>query len=391
MKKRFLFGPIILAFLLFFTTISIPNSWLEAFVPKDRVEKSATELNPMMFQGTYLQSKMLEDSKYLPIYGSSELSRLDPYHPSNYFEVNNKGFTPYLVGKGGSQSLIHAINFAAHMDQLKGKKLVFIISPQWFQKKGSDESHFAPNFSALQAYDLLFNQKIDQNVKKKMIKRMLKYHAVKNDALLAALYKAELKQDHTTLSLLSPAAKAYRSVLEKKDLYYSMVDSPGPERTISQSVKGKSWSELKQMAAKLGEKESRSNKFKLIDEAFRKIKPKMAKLKNRKKHLSYVQSVEYGDFQMMMDVLKESGADPLFISVPVHGKWYDYTGVPKKGRTGYYAKIKKQIEAEGFQVADLSGHEYDPYFLKDTIHLGWKGWVYVDKAIEDFYKKDSRP
>lgn len=61
-----------------------------------------------------------------------------------------------------------------------------------------------------------------------------------------------------------------------------MVDSPGPERTISQSVKGKSWSELKQMAAKLGEKESRSNKFKLIDEAFRKIKPKMAKLKNRK-------------------------------------------------------------------------------------------------------------
>ncbi|ASB86861.1 D-alanyl-lipoteichoic acid biosynthesis protein DltD [Bacillus sonorensis] len=386
MKKRFLFGPIILAFLLFFTMIMIPNSWLAAFVPKDRVETSATELNPMMFQGTYLQSKMLEDPKYLPIYGSSELSRLDQFHPSNYFKVNNKGFTPYLVGKGGSQSLIHAVNFAAHADQLKGKKLVFIISPQWFQKKGSDEAHFAPNFSALQAYDLLFNQHIDQNLKKKMIKRMLKYHAVKNDALLAAIYKAELKQDHMTLSLLTPAAKAYRNVLQKKDLYYSMAEGTAPDRTISQSVKNKSWGELKQMAAQVGEKESRSNQFKLVNNAFKKIKPKLKKLKNSKKHMSYVKSVEFNDFQMMMDVLKESGAEPLFISVPVHGKWYDYTGFPKKGRTDYYAKIKKQIEAEGFQVADLTNHEYDPYFLKDTIHLGWKGWVYVDKAIEDFYQ-----
>ncbi|MCY8210741.1 hypothetical protein MOC18_04865, partial [Bacillus spizizenii] len=26
------------------------------------------------------------------------------------------------------------------------------------------------------------------------------------------------------------------------------------------------------------------------------------------------------------------------------------------------------------------------YFMKDTIHIGWKGWVYVDKAIDEFYK-----
>ncbi|OPG94643.1 D-alanyl-lipoteichoic acid biosynthesis protein DltD, partial [Chryseobacterium mucoviscidosis] len=76
------------------------------------------------------------------------------------------------------------------------------------------------------------------------------------------------------------------------------------------------------------------------------------------------------------------GAEPLFISVPVHGKFYDYTGFPKKGRTDFYKKIKKEIEQEGFQVADLTNHEYDPYFLKDTLHLGWKGWVYVDQEIE---------
>lgn len=110
---------------------------------------------------------MLKDPTYLPIYGSSELSRLDEFHPSNYFQVNNEGFTPYLVGKGGSQSLIHSLNFAAHMDQLKGKKIVFIVSPQWFIKRGSDEQHFAPNYSALQGLDLAFNDQIDPEIKRK--------------------------------------------------------------------------------------------------------------------------------------------------------------------------------------------------------------------------------
>ncbi|MDA1476810.1 D-alanyl-lipoteichoic acid biosynthesis protein DltD [Bacillus changyiensis] len=389
MKKRFLFGPIILAFLLFLGMITVPNSWLSSFVPKDRVKTSATELNPMMFQGEYLQSKMLEDPEYLPIYGSSELSRLDKFHPSNYFKVNNQGFTPYLVGKGGSQSLIHTLNFAAHMDQLKGKKLVFIISPQWFQKKGSDEAHFAPNFSALQGYDLLFNERIDQTIKKKMIKRMLRYHAVTNDALLSGLYRAELNNDQFKLFLLKPAGKAYMNVLKKKDLYYSMVEGKGPKRTISKAVKNKSWDELKRMAEVQGKKESSNNDFKITNGIFKKLKPKMAKFKGHNHKMNYAQSLEFDDFQMMLDVLKKSGAEPLFISVPVHGKWYDYTGFPKKGRTDYYVKIKKQIEAEGFQVADLTKHEYDPYFLKDTLHLGWKGWVYVDKEIAAFCKKKS--
>lgn len=178
---------------------------------------------------------------------------------------------------------------------------------------------------------------------------MLKYHAVKNDALLAAIYKAELKQDHMTLSLLTPAAKAYRNVLQKKDLYYSMAEGTAPDRTISQSVKNKSWGELKQMAAQVGEKESRSNQFKLVNNAFKKIKPKLKKLKNSKKHMSYVKSVEFNDFQMMMDVLKESGAEPLFISVPVHGKWYDYTGFPKKGGPITMLRSKNRLKQKVFR------------------------------------------
>ncbi|MCY8512887.1 D-alanyl-lipoteichoic acid biosynthesis protein DltD [Bacillus atrophaeus] len=385
MKKRF-FGPIILAFILFVGAVAVPASWLTRFIPDKRVEESATALNPNMFQGLYLQNKMLEEQKYLPIYGSSELSRLDKFHPSNYFKVNNQGFTPYLVGKGGSQSLIHAINFAAHADQLKGKKLVFIVSPQWFTKHGSDEQHFAPNYSALQGLDLAFNDTIDPAVKKQMMKRMLHYKAVTNDAVLSELYQAMLQGQTWKVNLLKPAAKSYYSLLQKKDLYYSMAESEGPKRHVSESVKDKPWSVLKQEADKMGEDHSRSNVFHIDDPSYRKLKHKVPKVKNKNKHRTYAKSPEFGDFELMLDILKDAGAEPMFVSIPVNGKWYDYTGFPKNGRTDYYKKVKKQIEAKGFQVADLSGHEYDPYFMKDTIHIGWKGWVYVDKAIEEFYK-----
>ncbi|ADP34364.1 D-alanyl-lipoteichoic acid biosynthesis protein DltD [Bacillus atrophaeus] len=385
MKKRF-FGPIILAFILFVGAIAVPASWLTRFIPDKRVEESATALNPNMFQGLYLQNKMLEEQKYLPIYGSSELSRLDKFHPSNYFQVNNQGFTPYLIGKGGSQSLIHAINFAAHADQLKGKKLVFIVSPQWFTKHGSDEQHFAPNYSALQGLDLAFNDTIDPAVKKQMMKRMLHYKAVTNDAVLSELYQAMLEGQTWKVNLLKPAAKSYYSLLQKKDLYYSMAESEGPKRHVSESVKDKPWSVLKQEADKMGEDHSRSNVFHIDDPSYRKLKHKVPKVKNKNKHRTYAKSPEFGDFELMLDILKDAGAEPMFVSIPVNGKWYDYTGFPKNGRTDYYKKVKKQIEAKGFQVADLSGHEYDPYFMKDTIHIGWKGWVYVDKAIEEFYK-----
>ena len=35
----------------------------------------------------------------------------------------------------------------------------------------------------------------------------------------------------------------------------------------------------------------------------------------------------------------------MFVTIPVNGKWYDYTGFPKKGRTDYYKKVNKQIRA----------------------------------------------
>jgi len=391
--KRPVFLPLLLAFSVLFILVIIPDRWIMSMIPENRIKQAATELDPLMFQGKYTQQKMLEHDQYLPIYGSSELARLDRFHPSNYFQEVHEGFTPFLVGRGGSESLIHFLNFAEHTDQLKGKKIVFVLSPQWFNTKGADESHFEPNYSSLQAYDFAFNQKIDPQVKKKAIRRLLAYSSVKNDLILSTLYKSEITNDPWTQReaiVLRPFAAVYRALLEKKDLYYTLAGGIPRNRDITPKVRNKTWSQLEQEADQYGAKRATNNHFFIVNSQYNKIKGFLPSLKNKNNHKSYGKSKEYGDFQLVLDVLKQSGAKPLFISVPVNGYYYDYTGFPKKGRLVYYERIKKQIEAEGFQVADLSGHEYDPYFMKDTIHIGWKGWVYMDHAIDEYYQGDEK-
>jgi D-alanine transfer protein len=391
--KKPVFIPLFLAFLVLFILVIIPDRWIESMIPKNRISQEATELNPFMFQGKYIQQKMLDDSRYLPIYGSSELARLDRFHPSNYFQEVHEDFTPFLIGRGGTESLIHFLNFSEHINQLKDKKIVFVLSPQWFNPQGADESHFVPNYSSLQVYDFDFNQQIDPEVKKQAIKRLLTYSSVKNDPILSTLYKAEVTNDPWTkreASALRPVALVYRHLLEKKDLYYSLAGGFSRHRDLTPKVRNKSWNELAQEADQYGAKRATNNHFYISNSQYNKIKGFLPSLKNKDIKRSYGESKEYGDFQLVLDVLKQSGAKPLFISVPVNGHYYDYTGFPKEGRAAYYSRIKQQIEADGFQVADFSDHEYDPYFMKDTIHIGWKGWVYTDRAIKQFYEGNDQ-
>ncbi|MCZ0756471.1 D-alanyl-lipoteichoic acid biosynthesis protein DltD [Anoxybacillus sp. J5B_2022] len=390
--KRPSFSPLIAAIVLFCFILFIPNQYLLPMITDKKVEEEAVDLDFEIFQGEIIQKKMLESPKYLPIYGSSELSRLDTFHPSNYFKVNPIGVTPFLVGRGGMQSFVHFLNFADQKNELKHKKLLFILSPQWFYRQGATQESFSANFSTLQAYKFALEPKVSEKLQIEGAKRLLTFDVVKNDAMLATLLKAKIHKDKKTqmkAAMIKPVAILFVKVLEKRDLLHAILDVPlttlHPQPAL---VKNKTWDELERNAAEMAKAKSTNNRF-YIDNFYynKRIKPKIEQLRGFRKNSSLLVSPEYQDFQMVLDVLKEAKAKPLFVSVPVNGYWYDYMGLSKKDREGYYKKIKQQIEKEGFPVLDLSSHEYDPYFLKDTIHLGYKGWLPIDKAIIEFVHK----
>ncbi|WP_026677778.1 D-alanyl-lipoteichoic acid biosynthesis protein DltD [Fictibacillus gelatini] len=386
--KKATFGPIIAAVLIFLILLWIPTSLLQSSVTNNEVKQAATSLDPNMFQGIALQKKMLQDKHYLPLYGSSELFRLDEYHPSNYFKVKHEGFIPFLVGRGGTQSLVQFLNLAATSNELKNRKVVFILSPQWFVKEGLNHRHFAPNFSKLQAYDLAFNDTIDPILKKRAAKRLLSFPFIRKDRDLAALLNGVVHGDPIDQAkkyAFTPYAYANYKVLTWRDFVQSR-SIHARKAKVDPSLGSLSWEELIKRAEITGERSSRSNPYGITDRYYkRKIEPRINELKGYRAKEHYNHSPEYRDLQLILDLFRENHTQALFVSIPVNGKWYDFAGVPKERRQVYYKKVRHQIEKAGFPVADFSNHEYDKYFLKDTMHLGWKGWVYFDRAIAEFY------
>ncbi|AFQ15695.1 D-alanyl-lipoteichoic acid biosynthesis protein DltD [Bacillus thuringiensis] len=384
------FGPLLLALFLFFGMLVIPLHYLPPLVNEQKVEDATTSLKKEMFQGIVLQQKMLKDQKYLPMYGSSEFSRLDVYHPSNYFKVNNQGFTPFLVGRGGTQSLIHVLSLAALMDNLEGRKIVFVLSPQWFVKEGLDELHFAPNFSSQQAYHFLFNHELQPEIKKEIAKRLLEFKIVQKDKMLKNSLEGIVYNDtiHSVKAMISkPSAYLYRNILDRKDLIMSMFYISPRKANVDPTLRSLAFEKILNHAENTGKMESNSNTFGIVNHYYNKnIKNKLDNLKGFRAHESYKESPEYKDLQLLLDILKQKKAKPLFISIPFNGPWYDYAGVPKERRDEYYNKIHEQIKKAGFPIVDFSNHEYDKFFLKDTIHIGWKGWVYFNEEIKKFYQ-----
>ena len=144
-----------------------------------------------------------------------------------------------------------------------------------------------------------------------------------------------------------------------------------------------------QEAESNGRRKCTNNKFGVYDDYYTKY---MASVMDKKRGSlqseSYSVSKEYDDLQLFIDVCKDAGVQPLLVSVPVNGRWYDYCGFPQKRRQEYYDKIKEIAQKNHVSLADFSSDEYCLYFLRDIMHLGWKGWVKIDEKIYDFYKQN---
>lgn len=78
-------------------------------------------------------------------------------------------------------------------------------------------------------------------------------------------------------------------------------------------------------------------------------------MKGINKGRTYAKSVEYHDFEDMLDILKDAGAEPMFVVIPVNGKWYDYTGFPKKAGLITTKKSLSKLKRRAFRLPTYPG------------------------------------
>ena len=349
--------------------------------------------------GTYLVEESAQEEDTLLIFGSSELRTTQiSTHPANFFAGKRAGFQVDLIGRGSCQSLIHALQIAASGDSLQGKKVVLITSPQSYVPEGIAPDLFMANFSYEQYLALLEDEDLSDQVKEYLSGRveelMAQYREMDGASpvdpaveLLADSRSGGGPLSAAAAGVLAPYYRASGYLWELKDLVDSRrllekgtdVQAPDPLPVIH-------WEEEEAAAQAEGEAMSSNNEFWMLNDYYTTyIGSRLERQKNQDAHLDYSVSKEYDDLRVLFETCREKGIDPLFVHVPLHGPWSDYTGFTADRREAYYQNVREIAADYGISMLDLTGYENEPYFMCDVMYLGWKGWLAVDRALIDYY------
>jgi len=368
-------------------------------ISKKYYDNFGENLTTHKFKSVILQSMGAREGDNLLMFGSSEFENNTAYptHPIKFFNGKKDGFQINLIGKAGYKCLVQAANFGALGKELKGQKVVFVLSPQWFLKDGIDENAFEANSSELQVYGFLFNKDISLTTKQEFSKRIISItfeKANKQFAIMRTFCSLYSKKD--LLSTCERYLKTpyywvrYEQLILKDDINSNNYLNSKPKlvKYYKPQYTNINWNAELKEATKISKSMSTNNKFGMESKSYNlMIKGNLQNIKGSMKNDSYKVSPEYEDFEILLDVCKEEGIKPLILNIPVNGKWYDYAGFNKSDRLAYYKKINTMVNSHGFEVADFSKYENKDYFLMDDSHIGWKGWVYIDKAIDNYYNK----
>lgn len=349
--------------------------------------------------GLYLMRQAAQQPDTLMIFGSSELKTTDICtHPANFFSDKRCGFQVDLIGRGSCQSLVHALAIAAGGDALNGKKVVLITAPQSYVAGGIAPDLFMANFSELQTLAMLRDDTITDEVKEYLsarIQTLIRSYNEENGSSLqrhtaaGLLTKAAANGNDAIASLLLPYRALSYWALDCKDrmdaraVMRNYSDVPAP-----QEVEPIDWVAEEQRALAQAAQMVTNNDFYMQDDYYSTyVGRKLDQQEGKDSALSYDVSLEYDDLRCLLEICRQKDMEVLFVHVPMNGSWNDFTGFTAERRESYYQKVRAIAEEFGnVTLLDLTTFEYAPYFLCDTMHLGWKGWLEVDRAIIEFYR-----
>lgn len=379
-------GPLVVAVVLLLGLLFSPFRLLP--VNQKGIENSATSISTNIMKGEKIYRMAMSEKQTIPFFGSSELSRFDAFHPSVLAKKYNRTYTPYLIGNAGSQSLTHFLVMEGMGDTLKNKKAVFVISPQWFVKKGASNMMFSSHFSPLQTYEFILSGEEDSPSRRYVAERLLQYKATSVDNRMNAMLQSiaegkSINQQERTYAI------AKRQILRNEDdLFGSFISDKNAKRVdsrLKQLPNQYNVQELDKKAFEIGEKSSKNNPFQIKDGFYKtRIKPVEGELKNSQRNFNYEFSKEYSDLQVVLEKMRDNNMDVRFVIPPVNSKWAEYTGLSQEMLNRFSEKISYQLTSQGFKVIDLSNDGKEDYFMQDTIHIGWRGWVALDQKLKPF-------
>jgi D-alanine transfer protein len=352
------------------------------------IRASAPQLFSLKNQGLAFQRAAARAPYVLPLYGSSELTAVRvPERAHIFFGTAPTGFQVSPVGAGGSNSLIILQKIGALGSDLRGKKVAISLSPGWLLS-GSPGwlQGYKGNFSLMAASEMVFGTALDFDLKRDIASRMLKCpNTLQNSPFLEFALKRLASGrwlDRVVFWVLWPVGRAETTILELQDHFaasHYIRHKIKPAAPFHPEIPD--WSKLIASAGgtKAGDTDkvanaSSSGEGKTVDRRDVAFRDDMNS------------SPGWIDLELLLRTLARVHASPLLLSMPIAGDFYDRNGVSHTAREDYYTKLRALVQRYHFRLVEFEGHDEDTAFLYlHKSHLTAKGWIYYDRALDDFF------
>jgi D-alanine transfer protein len=353
------------------------------------IRSNAPELFPLKNQGLAFQRAAARAPNVLPLYASSELNAaLVPERAHVFFRTAPTGFQISPVGAGGASCLTISQKLAALGSDLRAKKIAISLSPPWFLTRDPGRQGYNGNFSVMAAKEMVFGTALDFELKRDIALRMLNYPRTLEDSPFLEFVLKRLASDrwldHLVFWALWPVGKSQNIILELQDhvaasgriRHKIKPAAPFHPETLDWSkliadVSGtKSTTGADKVTKASSPNEGRTVGYR--DEAFRE---------------DMNASPGWTDLELLLRTLAKVHARPLLLSMPLAGDFYNEKGVSRSAREHYYAKLRALVQRYHFPLLEFEDHDEDPAFLYlQKSHLNAKGWIYYDRALDDFFQ-----
>ena len=390
MLKRLwlIFGPLFLAsFLVLLLIYFYPGNQSHNLLEE---KHSAAAISTESFKERSQKIRALSDPnmRFIPFFGSSEWIRFDSMHPAVLAEKYNRSYRPYFLGQAGAASLNQYFGMQQILPEIENKQAVFVISPQWFTEEDYEPAFFQNYFNNDQLTAFLENQSGDTAAKHAAIRLLKQNPNVALKGIVQKLSKGEglSEVDQVAINIFARFNERQASLFGQFSIRGKLKYKEHVENYLKDLPDQFSYQELEKIARKDAETNTTNNDMGMENHFYTtQIKKDLKKLKGSQKTHTYLKSPEYNDLQLVLTQFSKSKVNPIFIIPPVNKKWMDYAGLREDMYQQTVQKIRYQLESQGFtNIADFSKNGGDPYFVKDTIHLGWLGWLAFDKAVDPF-------
>jgi D-alanine transfer protein len=340
-------------------------------------------------RGLALQRAVFAQPDLLPLYGSSELLKHVPDKASLFFANYPSGFAVSPIGRPGCTSLNILQKIATAAGAERKHKVAVILSPSWFTVLAPNQRAYAADFSLLQASYLMFDCPLSRELKQGIARRLLDYpQTLEGSRLLeSAVYHAARGEpaDQLLLAVIRPLGWLQNCLYALEDHCVTGFTILWKLREIEKAglrqPERLPWAELLAAA---------DQEVKVPVDDKRDPRPRWFAGDADFQH-TLDKAQEWGDLELLLRTLRELHLDPLVISIPIERRHFEEMGITPGSIEAYEQRLTALAAQYRVPLADFADHEDDGKFFADHHdHLSAKGWMYFDKALDDFFHAPRR-